>query len=72
MTIYEVEQELKRIIYALELKLNEKYVNLRGVAASTRIPYQLVWRFKQGYVKKPNFDHIKRLCKHFNIATGEL
>ena len=72
MTIYEIEKELKRIIYELEVKLNERYINLRGVAESTRIPYQLIWRFKMGYVKKPNLDHIKRLCKHFNIAVGDL
>ena len=72
MTIHEIEEGLKRIIHELEVKLNERYLNLRGVAESTQIPYQLIWRFKMGYVKNPNFDHIKRLCKHFGIAAGDL
>jgi len=72
MTIHEIEKELKRIICELDVKLNDRYINLRGVAESTQIPYQLIWRFKMGYVKNPNFDHIKRLCKHFNIADGDL
>jgi len=72
MTIYEIEKELKSIVCKLEAKLNERYLNLRGVAESTRIPYQTIWRFKMGCAKKPNIEHIKRLCKHFNIATGEL
>lgn len=72
MNIYEIEKAIKKLQTEITNQLNISHVNLRPIADAIRIPYAILYRYKRGWFpKKPNLQHIEKLCTYFKIESGE-